>query len=130
MAHFGFTKLLVADLEASAAFYTAVFGLKEQYRVHADIAGREIDEILFEATAPGAGTFVLLRFEGVTKPSSDEVILGFIATDIDAVVQRAVDAGGAVAREVLTQVEHGAKVAFVTDIEGHLIEVVEMLPKN
>ena len=29
-----------------------------------------------------------------------------------------------------TQPEHGVIVAFVSDNEGHLIEVVEMLPKS
>ena len=61
-AHFGFTKLVVADLDGSAAFYATVFGMVEQRRVHAEIAGRAIDEILFSNTAPGAATFVLLRF--------------------------------------------------------------------
>jgi predicted enzyme related to lactoylglutathione lyase len=127
--HFGFTKLLVTDLEAAAEFYTAVFGLKENYRVHSDIADRVLDEILFEAAAPGTATFVLLKFEGVTRPSSDEVINGFITSDLDALVQRALDAGGAVAREPVEQAQHGVKVAFITDIEGHMIEVVEPLQK-
>jgi predicted enzyme related to lactoylglutathione lyase len=125
--HFGFTKLVVADLEKSAAFYTAVFGLREQYRVSSDIAGRGIDEILFEATAPGAATFVLLRFAGTTAPSGDELILGFITDDVDGVMTRAVEAGGAVAQAPREQAEHGVKVGFVTDVEGHLVEVVQLL---
>ena len=128
--HFGFTKLLVTDLEKSAAFYTSVFGMNEQYRVHADIGGRDIDEILFEPTAPGGSMFVLLKFAGVTAPSSDELILGFVTDDVDDLVQRVIDAGGRVTREALVQPEHGVKVAFVTDNEGHLIEIVEPSPKS
>jgi predicted enzyme related to lactoylglutathione lyase len=125
--HFGFTKLVVADLDKCAAFYSQVFGVKEQYRVHADICGREIDEILFEATAPGGASFVLLRFAGAISPSSEEVILGFIADDVDAVCARVAEAGGSVAQEAREQPEHGVKVAFVTDVENHLIEVVQLL---
>jgi predicted enzyme related to lactoylglutathione lyase len=125
--HFGFTKLVVADLDKSVAFYTQVFGVEEQHRVHAEIAGREIDEILFAPTAPGASTFVLLRYTDRSVPSNDEVIVGFITDDVDAVCARVVDAGGSIAQVAGEQPEHGVKVAFVTDVEGHLIEVVQLL---
>jgi predicted enzyme related to lactoylglutathione lyase len=109
--HFSFTKLVVADLEASARFYTTVFGVREQTRVHAEIAGRPIDEILYEATGPG-----------------EEVILGIVTSDLDGVVDRVGGAGGTVVQAPTAMPEHGVTVAFVTDLEGHLIEVVELLP--
>ena len=62
---FGFTKLLVADLETSATFYKTVFGLQERGRVRSEIADRKIDEIMFEAQTPGGASFVLLHFDGV-----------------------------------------------------------------
>ena len=126
--HFSFTKLVVADLEASARFYTAVFGLRQQTRVQAEIAGRPIDEILFEPTAPGGGAFVLLRYADVTSPSSEEVIIGIVTTDVAGVVARVGDAGGSVVQAPTAMPEHGVTVAFVADTEGHLIEVVELLP--
>ena len=122
----GFTKLLVTDLEASAAFYETVFGLKENHRVHSQIGDRKIDEILFHADANGA-TFVLLKFDGTTEPSRDEVILGFITPDIGAVFQRVREAGGAVAQPPRIETQHGVHVGFITDNEGHLIEVVQLL---
>jgi lactoylglutathione lyase len=129
--HFGFTKLVVSDLEASARFYSDVFGLKEQGRVRAEIAGRGIDEIMFAATDSGGAMFVLLRFDDQSAPSANEVILGFICPDVDDVVARATAAGGGVAQQPTAQPEHGVKVGFVTDNEGHLIEVVELLrPAN
>jgi lactoylglutathione lyase len=126
-AHFGFTKLVVVDLDASAAFYATVFGVAEQYRIHAEIAGRTIDEILFSATAPAAATFALLRFADQATASYAEVILGFITDDVDALFGRALAAGGAVAQAVEAQPQHGVRVGFLTDPEGHLIEVVELL---
>src|SRR4051794_33853751 len=124
--HLGFTKLLVTDLEASAAFYQSVFGIEENYRVQSEINDRKIEEILFKAE-PGNATFVLLKFDGAAQPSSDEVILGFITTDIARVFRRAVEAGGAVSQPAKPQPEHGVTVGFVTDNEGHLIEVVQPL---
>lgn len=125
--HFGFTKLLVDDLEATATFYKSVCGLTELARVESVIAGRPISEIMFNATGQGAATFVLLKFVGSPKPHNDEVILGFQTADVLAFVQRVVAAGGTIVEEVKDMPEHGVKVGFVRDIEGHLIEVVELL---
>ena len=127
MNHFGFTKLLVDDLEKTAAFYKAVCDLTETGRVDAAIGGRAISEILFAATGEGAGTFVLLKFVDAPKPTNDEVILGFITADVDAFVARAVANGGTLVEAPSAKPQHGVKVGFVTDCEGHLIEVVELL---
>lgn len=127
MNHFGFTKLVVGDLERCAEFYASVFGLREQYRVHADIGGRPIDEILYEATAPGGGSFVLLRFADSPQATSAGVITGFVTDEIDALFDRAVAAGATVVDAVHESPEHGVRVGFLADPEGRLIEVVEPL---
>ncbi|WOK36002.1 VOC family protein [Sphingomonas sp. C3-2] len=124
---FGFTKLLVADLEKSAIFYKTVFELTELARVQSSITGREISEIMFNPTGEGAATFVLLTYVGTEKPSSEEVILGFITEDLEALLGRVTAAGGAVTQPIKAMPEHGIKVAFATDPEGHLLELVEML---
>lgn len=129
-AHFGFAKLVVADLDAASAFYRAVFGLEPLQTVESDIAGRPIKEIIFRPTADGAGTFVLLTFVGTAKPASDESIVGFITADIDGLFERARAAGGTIAQTVRDQPEHGVRVGFLADPEGHLIEVVQMLAKD
>jgi len=125
--HFGFTKLVVGDLEAAADFYTSVCELTEMARVDAEIEGRPISEIMFNATGQGAATFVLLTYNGEPTPKAGEVIIGFVTTDVDAFVSRVEAAGGKVAQQAVRQPEHGVKVAFVRDPEGHLIEVVELL---
>lgn len=126
-AHFGFTKLVVTDLEAAATFYTEVFGVVEQARVTSAIAARPIDEIMYTVTGAGGATFVLLRFADQASPSQSEVILGFIVSGLDALFERAVGAGGAIAQAAVAMPEHGMRVGFLTDPEGHLIEVVEPL---
>lgn len=125
--NFGFTKLLVWDLEATAAFYTSVCGVTELARVEDEIAGRKIAEILFKPSYEGAATFVLLKFVDAPKPTNDEVIIGFITDDVDAFAERAVAAGGAVVQPARDMPAHGVRVAFVTDVEGHLIEVAQIL---
>ena len=125
--HFGFTKLVVHDLEACAAFYTAVLGVEEQRRVEGTVAGRPIEEILYGATAPGGGSFILLRYLDSVAPSRDEVVLGVWTDDIHALFDRAVAAGGAVPQPIAENPEHGVHLGFLADPEGHLIEVVQPL---
>ncbi len=126
MQHFSFTKIVVSDLDASAAFYAQTFGLEEKYRVSAAIAGRPIDEIVFAPTREGAGTFILLTFvDGGAAPAG--VIPGFVTDEIDAVFARGLAAGGSVAQEPRDMPEHGHRVGFLADPEGRLIEVAQVL---
>lgn len=127
MDHFSFSKLLVNDLEKTATFYKNVCGLTELARVDAEIAGRAIKEIMFNATGVGAATFVLLKFVDTTKIYTDEVITGFVTENLEAFIERAQKAGGKLVQAIKSMPEHGVKVAFVTDVEGHLLEVVQML---
>jgi len=125
-AHFSFTKLLVDDLEKTAAFYKSVCGLVEQQRVDATIDGRPISEITFLPTYPGGGSLTLLKFVAAPKPHNDELILGFTTADIEAFVERVKAAGGRVSDPIRAMPEHHLRVAFVQDVEGHLIEVVQL----
>ena len=124
--HFGFTKLLVQDLEKSARFYAEVCGLTELARVDAAIAGRPISEIMFNTTGEGAAMLVLLKFTDSDEPNGKDAILGFQTNDIAAFVDRAVSAGGQIVDSITDNPDHGVKVGFVSDPEGHLIEVVEV----
>ena len=126
-AHFSCTKLVVADLEKTCAFYKSVFGLTEHNRVDAAIEGRPIREIMFHPTSPGGATFVLLAYTDTATPASSEAIILFITPDLPALLAKVHAAGGRVVDDMRDMPEHGVKVAFVRDIEGHLIEVVELL---
>jgi len=125
--HFGFTKLVVHDLEAAVAFYSAAFGLVEDYRVASQIAGRAIDQVAFEATGPDGNVLVLLRYADTTGPVTGEVIVGFQVADIDAVCARVVAAGGVLHSEPQTMRRYGVATAFLTDPEGHMIELVQQI---
>ena len=127
-ATFGFTKLIVADVEKMASYYTRVYGLNALHRVKAAIAGEPISEVIM---GPGeqmsAESLVMLKFLDRGVPPQGEVILGFTTTDLAALLERAVAAGGKIIEQARDMPEHGVRVAFVTDPEGHLAEVVQML---
>jgi predicted enzyme related to lactoylglutathione lyase len=126
-AQFSFTKLLVDDLDRTAVFYQSVCGLVEHMRFDSTINGRPIREITFLPTYPGGGSLTLLKFMDTTTPTNDELILGLTTNDLDAFVERVNAAGGTVTDPIRAMPEMNLRVAFVQDIEGHLIEVVQLL---
>ena len=124
---FGFTKLIVHDLEKQAAFYRDVYGLHAVARVQAEIAGEAIDEIMLNSDPNAAfGSLVLLKFPARPAAQQGELILGFITDDLPALLDRVRAAGGGVHAPIKAMPELGLRVAFATDPEGHLAEIVQM----
>lgn len=126
---YAFTKLVVGDLERTADFYKAVFDYHELQRVQSEVAGEPMEEIIMVRGADMGGevTLVIWRWTERPAPRDSDVIPGFISTDVDAVVARAVPAGGKVIRAPRDMPEHGVRVGFIADVDGRLIEVVQML---
>ena len=123
---FNFTKLLVDDLEKTATFYKNVCGLTEQLRIDIGLLDRPTSQVVFNAAHPGAAILVLLKYLDGPMPKSDEVILGFLTNNADDFMERVKVAGGSV-HMTPAAAPGGPKVGFATDIEGHLIEVMELL---
>jgi lactoylglutathione lyase len=124
---FGFTKLIVGDLERSATFYRDVCELTEGRRISEVIGGREMSEIILTSPSPKAASIVLLSFLDSPEPAAGDSILGFCTKDLEAFVERALKAGGSVMQPILAMPQHELKVAFIRDNEGHLLETVEPL---
>ena len=55
------------------------------------------------------------------------MILGFTTPDLSALLDRVPRAGGSVFGKVKEMPDHGIRVAFARDPEGHLSEVVELV---
>jgi predicted enzyme related to lactoylglutathione lyase len=126
---FVFTKLVVDDLEAMADYYCAVFGLHRGTRDKFEhgVGGEPIDEIALTAK-PGDeyGALTLLKFINRLAVKEDEAILGFTTTDLSALQARVKRAGGTLLSQVKELPDHGIRVAFARDPEGHLNELVEI----
>jgi len=124
-----FTKLVVHDLEGMADFYRDVYGLHAVQRVRDErIAGEPIDEIMLSPDPTAAfGTLVLLRFLPRARPASGEVILGFTTDDLDGLLARVRGACGSVVDGIHEMPERKIRVAFATDPEGHLAELVQLV---
>jgi len=125
---FSFTKLVVHDLEKLAAFYGAVYGLHAVNRVRGEsIGGEEIDEIMLSPDPKAAfGSFVLLKYLGRAASPNGEAILGFTTDDLPVLLDRVRAAGGGIHAPIEEMPELKIRVAFATDPEGHLAELVEV----
>ena len=78
-------------------------------------------------TAPGGATFVLMAYTDGPPPAFSESINLFIAPDVDGLLERLRKAGGRVTQAAADMPQHGVRVAFGRDAEGHLIEIVQPL---
>jgi len=127
---FAFTKLVVHDLERLAAFYCEAYGLHAVNRVRGERIGDEsIDEIMLSPDPDATwGSLVLLRYEGRGAARNGEVILGFTTDDLSALLERVCAAGGGVHAAPKEMPALALRVAFATDPEGHLSELVELAP--
>jgi predicted enzyme related to lactoylglutathione lyase len=128
-AAFSFTKLVVHDLEKMAAFYTAAYGLHPVQRVRGERIGSEAIEEIMLSPDPKApfGSFVLLKYQGRGPSPPGELILGFTTDDLPALLDRVCRAGGGVHAPIEEVPELKIRVAFATDPEGHLAELVQVL---
>ena len=126
LSTFTFTKLVVDDLEKMAAFYGEVYELQQITRVNDAIGDEQIDEIILgTAGAPSPGALILLKYVDRPRPRNGEVILGFTTNDLPALLDRVRAAGGGVHADIRDFPDMKIRVAFATDPEGHLIELVE-----
>lgn len=126
-----FSKLIVGDEEAMTTYYCAVFGLKPAVRVQGESAGtgekfREV--ILTRDGQMSGGSLVMFNFVDRPAPRDQQVTLGFVVDDVEAVAERVVANGGTLVAPIKSQPEHGVKVLFAKDPEGALSEIVELLP--
>lgn len=128
-ASFSFTKLIVHDLEKMAAFYREVYGLHAVNRVRGvSIGEEEIDEIMVSADPKAMwGSLVLLKYVGRKSAPNGEVILGFTTDDLPALLVHVEKAGGRITAPIKEMPDLKIRVAFATDPEGHLAELVQVL---
>ncbi len=124
---YSFTKLIVDDLEKMASFYSEVYDLDRIEKIHSEIGPDAIDEVLLGVGDQAIeASLILLRFVDKPRPRNGEVILGFMTDDLPALLDRVRAAGGGVHAGIVEHPEMKLRVAFATDPEGHLAEIVEM----
>lgn len=125
-----FAKLIVADEEAMAAYYTAVYGLRVMHRLQGEATGtgEQFREVImsFDGTY-GTDSFVVFNFVDRAPPRDQQSIIGWVTDDIEALRERIVAHGGKLIGALRDMPEHGVRVQFAEDPEGALSENVQLL---
>jgi predicted enzyme related to lactoylglutathione lyase len=123
-----FTKLIVGDEAAQAAYYGAVYGLKPIYKAEGLSDGEPYREVILAmGDTMASGTLVMFNYTNRSKPRDQQVILGFVTDDVEALAERVVANGGKLVGPIRDEPEHGVRVFFATDPENALSENVQML---
>jgi predicted enzyme related to lactoylglutathione lyase len=118
-------KLVVNDLERSAAFYQEVLGLTPIMRFQSVMDHRPMDEVLLQSSDGAPYPLVLIKFLDDAAPAHGQVVLVFFTDDIDALLGRVERLGGRIG-ERRDDAEHRARIAFWYDPEGNLAETVQL----
>jgi predicted enzyme related to lactoylglutathione lyase len=119
------SKLVVSDLEKSAAFYGEVLELRQARRFEDMMNYRPMDEVMFEYASGESHPLVLIRFLDGDAPTHAQVVFVFFTDDIEAFLSRVEHCGGRVS-ERRDDPAHRARIAFWYDPEGNLAETVQL----
>ncbi|MBA4024050.1 MAG: glyoxalase [Gordonia sp.] len=124
---FAFTKIFVDDLEVESDFYTAVFDMTVKARLNLGEGDDALEEIILSTARSDDSNFILWRYLRRPTPLPGEATLGFTVEDVEDIARRVENAGGSILQPPKTVPEAGVSVAFVTDPENHVLEIVQYL---
>ena len=126
---FAFTKIVVADLNAAEQFYTRTLGLSRVTYIEFGEGLGQLQEVILTVPngAAGAAQLNLIRYPNKPIPAPGETVIGFMVNDVDATVAAMTDAGARVTVPVVEMTDHRLKLAYVTDLDGHIIEIIQTL---
>lgn len=127
-SRFAFHKIVVGDLQKTATFYRSVMGYGEGQFIEGEISGRPIEEIVFFNDS-GQTEFLILAYKDTIEPqlATGGSITGIFTPDIEEFERGVLAAGGSIAQPI-GPIDLGSRqslVAFYTDPEGHLLEVIQ-----
>ena len=121
---FAFTKLHVQDVAKLERFYCGCLGFEVAARLDLDEHSGNVEELVL--IIPGGPTRLnLAHYRGRPASPTGEAVIGLTVTDLDATVAAMVAAGGTVTVAPMDMPEHKLRLAFVTDPEGHWIELLQ-----
>lgn len=123
---FGFTKLVVRDLDRIEAFYRDVFGLVTLHRVGTDEHAFALDEAIMTLGDEGH-RLVVTRYRDRSAPASGAAWTGFVVEDLDATLADVILLGGQVVVTPHRNDSFGVRAAVASDPEGHLIEIIQQI---
>jgi catechol 2,3-dioxygenase-like lactoylglutathione lyase family enzyme len=122
---FALARFKVADLPGLEKFYTEALGFTVAVRV-TDGAGEDELHEIFLSLGNAQPQFALLHYPNRIAPQPGEAVIAFIVDDLRASVAAVEAHGGTNLTGIVDVPEHNMKLAFVTDPEGHTVELMQM----
>lgn len=120
-------KIIVGDVDRVFEFYSNVLGLEQHIRVQEGEGHDQLDEIISKPVGADVAPIIAIKcFVNRPPPVPGEVQIGFIVKSVDQIIDAALLAGGEIAKAARDYDHHGVRVAFIRDIEGHMIELIEL----
>ena len=119
---FAATGAAVSDLEKATAFYVEVFGMQKLQTYDLD----HMNEHVLGSGKPGEASLVLMQYKNREKPPHDTEATKFVfyVRDAAATAAAVVSAGGRITREPAPFGD--ALVGFATDLDGYLLELLQV----
>lgn len=126
---FSLTKIEVRDIEAEERFYTHGLGLEVTARLEFGEGDRLMHELILTVAGsrPPAPSFILVSYPNKACPAPGEATIGFMVDDVDAALAKATGAGATVDVAPVDVPDHGLRLCFLLDPEGHRIELLQPL---
>jgi predicted enzyme related to lactoylglutathione lyase len=112
---FCFTKIEVKDIAAAETFYSQAIGLDVSVRLEAGEGENLMPNL------------ILVSFPNRSCPPPGEATTGFLVENVDAALERATAAGATIDVPAMDVPEHGLRLAFILDPQGHRIELLQVL---
>jgi predicted enzyme related to lactoylglutathione lyase len=122
-----FTKIHVQDAASAEHFYAAALGLKTVARIEEPEGEHAMLEVIMTVptrSAPAAN-LILVSYPNRPVPAPGEAVTGFMVADLEAALERSVAAGATIETPVTEVPEHGLRLAFILDPQGHRVELLE-----
>lgn len=122
-------KIWVSDIDAAERFYEQSLGLKR--KINLDIVSGGMAAIERIMAIPSVGSdgadIALVQYKHHEMPQAGPSVLLFMVDDVEASLAAMIAGGGRCMVPVQEIAAHGVKVAFATDLDGNIIEIMENL---
>lgn len=121
-----YAKIVVGDLDRLQSFYSEFLGLTLAMRIEEGEGDDAFAECFFAPGPQSPPQIVLIAYTNRPAPPRGEAVLALRVDSVDEIVASTCRGGGAIAVEAYDVPEHNIRMAYVTDPEGHLIELIQM----
>jgi predicted enzyme related to lactoylglutathione lyase len=122
-----FTKIHVQDAASAEQFYAAALGLETVARIEEPEGEHAMLEVIMTVPARSAtaANLILVSYPNRPRPAPGEAVTGFMVADLEAALEKSVAAGATIETPVTEVPEHGLRLAFIRDPQGHRVELLE-----